>query len=174
MVVSLWPFDLLEKQRLHTFMSDADTNRGNVETLRNDAAPQSEERDLPNVHLQAGCNIGQGATSFCRGHLGVQPLGHPPSLCDTDEAARQPDHQESEASGNDMLVTTSDGQVFATSLVKDEGQLHQSDAVCQADDPDMTQQFKWSSSLSAEAVVEMLHPVVSDCIRDTSLQAEAT
>ena len=104
----------------------------------------------------------------------MQPLGHAPSLRDTDEVARQPDHQESEASGNDMLVTTSDGQVFATSLVTHEQQPHQSDAVWQAHDPGMTQQFKWSSSLSAESVVEMLHPVVSDCIRDTSLQAEAT
>jgi len=133
------------------------------------ASQQAEDADLPNVHLQAGCNIQHGATSFCRARLGVQRLPHASNLGSLDTTASQVDDAQSETSNNHMLVTTSDGQVFATSLVDSDRQTGQLEALHRGIDADGLEQFTWSSSLSAASVMQMQQMDVAHCVKDCIL-----
>ncbi len=130
---------------------------------------QAEETILPNVHLQAGCNIQHGATSFCRARLGVQRLLHASHLGSLDAAASQSDDAQSQVSDNHMLVTTNDGQVFATSLVDADRQTGHLEAVPRGTDADRLEQFTWSSSVSAASVIQMQQMDVTRHVRDCIL-----
>lgn len=133
------------------------------------ASQQAEETILPNVHLQAGCNIQHGATSFCRARLGVQRVPHASLLGSLDATACQSDDAQSETSDKHMLVTTSDGQVFATSLVDADRQTGQLDSLPRGTDADRLGHFSWSSSLSAASVIQMQQMDVAHCVRDCIL-----
>jgi len=133
------------------------------------ASQQAEETILPNVHLQAGCNIQHGATSFCRARLGVQRLPHASPLGFLDATACQSDDSQSEVSDNHMLVTTSDGQVFATSLVDADRQKGQLEAMHRETDADRPEHFAWSPSLSAASVIQMQQMDVARSVRDCIL-----
>lgn len=133
------------------------------------ASQQAEETILPNVHLQAGCNIQHAATSFCRARLGVQRLPHASPLGSLDAMASQSDDAQSEMSDNHMLVTTSDGQVFATTLVDGDRQTGQLETLHRGTDADRLEQFTWSSSLSAASVLQMQQMDVARCVKDCIL-----
>lgn len=145
------------------------TDRGNVSVPISQASQQAEEADLPNMHLQAGCNIQHGATSFCRARLGVQRLPHASHLGSLDATASHLDDAHSEMSDNHMLVTTSDGQVFATSLVDADRQTGQREALHTEIKADGLEQFTWSSSLSAASVMQMQQMDVAHCVKDCLL-----
>ena len=147
----------------------AGTDRGNVSVPISQVTQQAEEADLPNVHLQAGCNIQHGATSFCRACLGVQRLPHASRLGFVDATASQSDDAQSKTSGNHMLVTTSDGQVFATSLVDSDRQTGQLEALQRGTNADGFKHFTWSSSLSAASVMQMQQMDVARCVKDCIL-----
>ena len=143
----------------------AGADRGNVSVPISQATQQAEEADLPNVHLQAGCNSQHGATSFCRARLGVQRLPHASHLGSLDATASQFDDAQSEMSDNHMLVTTSDGQVFATSLVDSDRQTGQLEGLHKGTNADMLKHLTWSSSLSAASVMQMQQMHVAHCVK---------
>ena len=148
----------------------AGTSRANVFPPVGPPPAQSNGPELPNVHLEAGCNIQQGATTFCRARLGVQSLSHA-LQASTPVDLSQEGCQQTEPLGSDMLVTTSNGQVFAVSLKSEsDGQKAQletlrSDSSCD----EIACQFKWGSSLSAAAAIQMQPLDVADCILNDTL-----
>ena len=129
---------------------------------------QPADGDIASVQLIAGCNLQQGGTQFCRGRLGVQPLPHA-AHGGEDKVQSLDAEQQANAIAHDMVVTTSDGQVFALSSIHATGQVQEVDA--EAPQPDL-QQHKWESSLSASRTVQLARMQsaqvdVNDCVLDT-------
>ena len=69
-----------------------------------------------------------------------------------------------DAPDNQMVVTTSDGQVFAVSMTAAEAQSSQDKARCT---PVELQQVKWASSMSASGALQLGPVAVDDCILET-------
>ena len=121
------------------------------------AGTSSATADLPNLRLEAGCNIRDGVTSICRGRLGVQWTQHASgSASATDNSLNQSASARdtlAESSGDsDMLVTTNGGQVVAISLAQADRQI---DVASQASSRCVMQRrWQWPASLSAAAITK--------------------
>ena len=147
------------------YFPNADSALGSASSADDHIPRPSNDDDIPGVHLKAGCNIQQGATSFCRASLGVQLMPHSlhapaaPEASGSCSEAQQivaPDHQ--------MVVTTSDGQVFAVSMTDAEAQSSQFKAKCS---PVELERAKWVSSVSASGALQLGPVAVDDCILET-------
>lgn len=137
----------------------AESALGNPSNAGEPIPPPCDD-DVPDVHLKAGCNVQQGATSFCRDSLGVQRLPHSVHAA-TDEASSSCSNaQPIGVSDNQMVVTTSDGQVFAVSMTDAEAQSKQIEAEYR---PVELQRAQWISSMSACGVVQLGPVAVGNC-----------
>lgn len=120
--------------------------------------PRDVDHMVGTVTLRAGCNIQQGATSFCRAALGVRPLAHPVHTAADEASSSCSDVQQIGASDNQMVVTTTDGQVLAVSMTGSEVLGQKLDARCTP----VEQRGKWVSSRSA-SVVRQLQRISENC-----------
>ena len=142
--------------------SNADSAQGNTSNADDQIPGPCDDGDIPDVHLKAGCNIRQGATSFCRASLGVRCMPHSlRAAAAHEEPGSCSEAQQLDAPDNQMLVTTSDGQVFAVSMTDAEAQSSHDKARCT---PVELQQAKWVSSMSASRALQLGPVAVGDCI----------
>ena len=121
------------------------------------------------VTMRAGCNMQQGATSFCRATLGVHPLPHPVHATAAQASSSSSKAQQMEASDNQMVVTTTDGQVFAVSLADVEVRGQTLDA----ERSPAEQRAKWVSSRSASEVLR-LESKSDNCSHSSDSTADST
>lgn len=77
----------------------------------------ADDHKICSVLLRAGCNIKQGVTTFCRAALGVHCLAHPVHAAADKASSGCSELRQIDASDNHMVVTTTDGQVFAVSMI---------------------------------------------------------
>lgn len=130
---------------------------------------RDDDHTVDEVMLRAGCNIQQGATSFCRGALGVRPLAHPVHPA-ADEASNSCSKvQRADASDNQMIVTTTDGQVLAVSMTDAEVPRQKLDSRRTT----VEQKSKWVSSRSA-SVVRQLQRISDNCSHSSGSTADST
>lgn len=148
--------------------SNADDAVGNTSNA-DDHIPRpcdDDDNDVPEVQLKAGCNIQQGATKFLRASLGVRRIPHPvhAAAAAHEASGRCSGAQQIDIPDNQMLVTTSDGQVLAVSMTDADPQSHQFDVKRSHVE---LQRGKWVSSMSAFGALRLAPLAVDGCILDS-------
>ena len=143
--------------------SDADNALGNTASAADhNPQPCDKDDDIPELQLKAGCNIQQGATKFLRASLGVRRLPHPMHAAAAHEACGScSGAQQVDTPDNQMLVTTSDGQVLAVSMTDADPQSQQFEVKSSHVE---VQRAKWVSSMSASGALRLEPLAVDDCI----------
>ena len=145
-------------------LPNADHAPGNTSNAddHNPRPCDEDDTDVPEVQLKAGCNIQQGATKFLRASLGVRRMPHPvPAAAAAHEASSScSGAQQVDVPDNQMLVTTSDGQVLAVNMTDADPQSQQFEV---KSSHVKVQQAKWVSSMSASGALRLEHLVVDDC-----------
>lgn len=147
--------------------SNVDDALGNNPTA-DDHNPRPRDDDdniVPEVQLKAGCNIQQGATKFLRASLGVRRMPHPLHADAAHGASGScGGAQQIDTPDNQMLVTTSDGQVLAVNMTDADPLSQQSEVKSSRVE---LQRAKWVSSMSAFGALQLEPLAVDGCILDS-------
>lgn len=149
----------------HELHLNAGSAQGNASSANDQIPEPCNDGDIPDVYLRAGCNLQQGATSFCRASLGVRRMPHTLHAAAAHEASDScSEAQQVDAPDDQMVVTTSDGQVFAVSVTDAEAQSSREKAKRSYVE---LQRAKWVSSMSATGALQLGPVAVEACILET-------